>query len=187
MEGSRQRSLLGQGHLRLYEQLPVDTKSANIVRGNMLIKSGLNVFKGQRERNKGVVVNVLADIVATTGAAIDNFVTFLAKNKHREKTIVDIGVLRYPDIDHPYFKVYRIQLTAWSDTRCVIIAGKDTNGIEGIKSQRKKKAIVRIPPQTWAPITDTLLLNSKKLKTCLHNTIRREFTCRPNQDGAFAS
>ncbi len=71
-------------------------------------------------------IKVLADIVATTGAAIDSFETFFAKNEHHEKTVVDIGVLRYPDIDQlrfisilpvllgiiffsrPFFKVYRI-------------------------------------------------------------------------------
>lgn len=44
-------------------------------------------------------INILADIVATTGATIDSFITFFAKKEHHEKTIVDIGVLRYPDIE----------------------------------------------------------------------------------------
>lgn len=50
-------------------------------------------------------INVLANIVAQTGAAVDSFESFFAKEEHQEQTLVDIGVLRFPDIDHPYFKV----------------------------------------------------------------------------------
>lgn len=50
-------------------------------------------------------VNVLAQIVAQTGATVDGFETFFAKKEHHEQTLVDIGVLRFPDIDHPFFKV----------------------------------------------------------------------------------
>jgi len=100
---------------------------------------------------------VLADIVSTTGATIDSFESFFAKNEHHEKNVVDIGVLRYPDIDNPFFKVYRIQLSAWSDTRRILFHGEDANGITGqynvrlfkprdsviagIKEETRKKAI----------------------------------------------
>lgn len=50
-------------------------------------------------------INVLAKIVAQTGATVDSFESFFAKEEHHEQTLVDIGVLRFPDIDHPYFKV----------------------------------------------------------------------------------
>jgi len=133
---------------------PMDTPTANIARADKLIKNDSNVFKVDREHDDGIVrevlawftqligdedvlnstkidIKVLADIVATTGAAIDSFETFFAKNEHHEKTVVDIGVLRYPDIDNPFFKVYRIQLTAWSDTRRILFFGKDANGITG--------------------------------------------------------
>jgi len=159
---------------------PLDTPQATIARADKLIKTGSNVFKVNREHDDGIVrevltwftqligdedvlnstkidIKVLADIVATTGAAIDSFEAFFAKNEHHEKTVVDIGVLRYPDIDHPYFKVYRIQLTAWSDTRRILFFGEDANGITGeynlrlfkprdsiiagIKEETKQKAI----------------------------------------------
>ncbi len=48
-------------------------------------------------------INVLAEIVATTGAAIDSFLTFFVKFEHHEKTVVDIGVLRYPDSEKYVF------------------------------------------------------------------------------------
>lgn len=50
-------------------------------------------------------INVLGRIVASSGATIDSFESFFAKHEHHEQTMLDIGILRYPDIDHPYFKV----------------------------------------------------------------------------------
>jgi hypothetical protein len=50
-------------------------------------------------------IDVLAKIVAQTGATVDSFETLLYKKEKHEKTMVDIGILRFPDIDHPYFKV----------------------------------------------------------------------------------
>ncbi|THY71685.1 hypothetical protein D6C95_10253, partial [Aureobasidium pullulans] len=49
-------------------------------------------------------INVLGRIVASSGATIDSFESFFAKHEHHEQTMLDIGILRYPDIDHPYFK-----------------------------------------------------------------------------------
>ncbi|KAJ7827805.1 hypothetical protein B0H13DRAFT_307271 [Mycena leptocephala] len=73
-------------------------------------------------------IKVIANIV---GAAIDSFEASFPKNEqHREKTVVDITVLRYPDIDHPYFKVYRVQLTAWR------VLGKEAHGITGQYNMR---------------------------------------------------
>ena len=48
---------------------------------------------------------VMADIVAQTGATITSFEDFFFKQEEHSKDIVDIGVLRYPDIDRPYFQV----------------------------------------------------------------------------------
>ncbi|KAF8206652.1 hypothetical protein K438DRAFT_1962984 [Mycena galopus ATCC 62051] len=158
---------------------PVDTPTANIVRADKLIKKDSNWFKVDRHKDDGVArevlswfttlisdedvlnstkidIKVFADIVATTGAAIDSFLSFFSKTEHHEKTVVDIGVLRYPDIDHPYFKVYRIKISAWSDTTRITFHAEDANGItgeynvrlfkprdsviSGMKAETKKKA-----------------------------------------------
>ncbi|KAJ6457703.1 hypothetical protein C8R45DRAFT_1110451 [Mycena sanguinolenta] len=76
-------------------------------------------------------IKVMASIVAQTGATIDSFPAVFYKNEYHEKTMVDIGVLRFPDIEHPYFKLYRIQLIAWSDSRRILFVQKDANGITG--------------------------------------------------------
>ena len=47
----------------------------------------------------------MANIVGQTGATVTNFVNFFHKHEVHEKTVMDVGVLRFPDIDHPYFKV----------------------------------------------------------------------------------
>ena len=51
------------------------------------------------------LLEVLADIVAQTGATVDSFETVFFKKESHEKNMVDIGVLRFPDTDHPYFQV----------------------------------------------------------------------------------
>jgi len=84
-------------------------------------------------------IHVLANIVAQTGATIDSFCTFFGKIEKHEKTLVDIGVLRFPDVDHPHFQVYRIKLHAWSQSIRILYHQDDTNGITGEYSSRKFK------------------------------------------------
>ncbi|KAG0013784.1 hypothetical protein BGZ81_000839 [Podila clonocystis] len=121
---------------------------------NKLIKDGTNFFKVDGSPDASVVkevhswftklisdedvlrstkidINALAAIIAWTGATIDSFETFFGKSEYHERTLVDIGVLRYPDIDQPYFKLYRIKLTAWSDCTRVLFVQSDKNGITG--------------------------------------------------------
>ena len=50
-------------------------------------------------------IRVMAGIVAKTGAAIRVLSDMVWNKESQSKTIVDIGVLRFPDITHPYFKV----------------------------------------------------------------------------------
>ncbi|XP_024537192.1 uncharacterized protein LOC112348594 [Selaginella moellendorffii] len=84
-------------------------------------------------------IEVLGRIVAQSGATITSFENFFAKHEHHEKTIIDIGVLRYPDMQNPYFKVYRIKLFAWSDSNRILFHQEDSNGIIGEFTFRKFK------------------------------------------------
>ncbi|KDR77776.1 hypothetical protein GALMADRAFT_210023 [Galerina marginata CBS 339.88] len=125
-----------------------------ISRSDKLIKSGTNVFKFDGSPDATIVnevqawfvglisdkdvldstkidIHVLGEIVAQTGATVDSFETFFGKKERHEKTIVDIGVLRFPDQDRPHFQVYRIQLHAWSQSNRVLFVQEDTNGITG--------------------------------------------------------
>ncbi|CAM9652884.1 unnamed protein product, partial [Choristocarpus tenellus] len=53
----------------------------------------------------GIDIKVLAKIVAGSGASVNSFKAFFSKHERHERTMLEIGVLSYPDIDHPYFKV----------------------------------------------------------------------------------
>ena len=50
-------------------------------------------------------MKVMSDIVAQSGATITNFFNFWVKTEKHSQTVLDVGVLRFPDIDNPYFKV----------------------------------------------------------------------------------
>jgi hypothetical protein len=158
----------------------LEPSDGKVDRADKLIKSGTNVFKFDGSPDAAIVkeveswfvklvqdkdvlddtkidIKVLAQIVAQTGATVDSFETFFYKSEHHEKTIIDIGVLRFPDIEKPYFKVYRIKLTAWSTSSRVLMVQEDQNGItgeynarnfrpresviNGLKEETKKQAI----------------------------------------------
>jgi len=53
-------------------------------------------------------IEVLAKIVDQTGATIDNLRLFV-RDDYYEKTVVDIAVLWFPDLEEPYFKVCELK------------------------------------------------------------------------------
>ncbi|KAG7090544.1 hypothetical protein E1B28_009652 [Marasmius oreades] len=79
-------------------------------------------------------VNSLARVVAWSGATITDFWNFWSKHEHHERTLLEIGVLRYPSIAKPYFKIYRIKLHAWSDCTRTVWHQEDKNGIRSTTS-----------------------------------------------------
>ncbi|KAL5089976.1 hypothetical protein Trisim1_004810 [Trichoderma cf. simile WF8] len=108
-------------------------------------------------------VEVIAKIVAQIGAILENFETFFAKGDYHEQALIDIGVLRFPDVDQPYFKVYRIKLAAWSDPSRSLLHQEDTNGITGEFNSRvfqpRASIIERLTSATFqkaAATADTL-------------------------------
>ncbi|GAB1312313.1 hypothetical protein MFIFM68171_02523 [Madurella fahalii] len=133
-----------------------------VKRTDKLIKSGVNVFRFDGSPDTAIVkevqswfvnlindtdvykstqidITVLANIVAQTGATIDSLETVFYKKESHDKTLVDIGVLRFPDTKNPHFKVYRIQLTAWSQSSRILMVQDDQNGITGEFILRKFK------------------------------------------------
>ncbi|KAI0329992.1 hypothetical protein GY45DRAFT_1251649 [Cubamyces sp. BRFM 1775] len=131
-----------------------------IVRSDKLIKEGHGLFKFDGSPDQAVVeqvnswfvslirdedvllsthidIKVMADIVAQTGAMVKSFGSVLYEKEEHQKTIVDIGVLRFPDLDNPYFKVYRIKLIAWSRSKRLLAAQRDKNGIVGEYASRR--------------------------------------------------
>ncbi|XP_029635587.1 uncharacterized protein LOC115210937 isoform X2 [Octopus sinensis] len=72
------------------------------------------------------------NIVAATGAAVEDFITFFVAAENIERSIVDMGILRYPDIDRPYFKLFRIKLRAYRMCRRILAGQRDESGIKGV-------------------------------------------------------
>ncbi|QGI59999.1 hypothetical protein CEK26_003978 [Fusarium fujikuroi] len=133
-----------------------------IARTDSLVKNSSSAFKTDGSPDSGIVkevtawfkkliqdedvlnstkidINVLGRIVAQSGATVDSFESFFHKTEEHTKTVIDIGVLRYPDIDNPYFKIYRIKLTAWSKSTRTLAWQEDRNGIQGEFNVRKYK------------------------------------------------
>ncbi|KAK4159580.1 hypothetical protein QBC43DRAFT_326927 [Cladorrhinum sp. PSN259] len=136
----------------MHNQLLQPDDRGEIVRSDKLIKENSSDFKSDGSPNADIfsevetwfnnlvqdqdVLNgtkidsqVLANIVDQTGAFIDSFETFFDKNEHHEQTMMDIGVLRFPDNDRPFFNLYRIKLIAWSDCSRIVSHQESKNGI----------------------------------------------------------
>lgn len=75
-------------------------------------------------------VESLAKIVAWSGATVTDFINFWSKHERHERTMLEVGVMRYPTIAKPYFKLYRIKLFAWSDSTRTMWHQEDKNGIK---------------------------------------------------------
>lgn len=141
---------------------PMDGPENNVSRTDKLIKKSREEFKFKRSENSAVEnevyewfkklisdddvikttkidIKTVEDIVATTGEAISGFVSFFVKSEHHEKTLVDVGVLRYPDVDHPFLKIYRIQISCWSDCRRILFVEDDASGVTGTFNMRRFK------------------------------------------------
>jgi hypothetical protein len=83
------------------------------------------------QKSTSIDIKILANLVAKTGATVDDFGIFFYKNERKQKTLLDIGVLRFPDPNNPRFKVYRLKLTAWAHSERVLMVQEDCNGITG--------------------------------------------------------
>ncbi|RKK71294.1 hypothetical protein BFJ69_g11142 [Fusarium oxysporum] len=141
-------------HTMMQNEILKPDYNAEVARSDKLVKNSSNDFRFDGGADASIVrevqtwfnnlvsdpdvlnstkidVNVLANIVARTGATVDSFESFFAKDEHHEQTLIDIGVLRFPDLDRPYFKLYRIKLVAWSASSRVLFHSEDKNGITG--------------------------------------------------------
>ncbi|KAI0768290.1 hypothetical protein BD413DRAFT_565130 [Trametes elegans] len=148
-----------------------------ISRSDKIIKEGTNFFKFDGSPDRSIVeevnswfvnfisdqdvlestsidINVVGRIVAQTGATVRSFETLFYKKEQHQKTLVDIGILRFPDIDRPYFQVYRIQLTAWSSSERITFVQTDKNGIIGQYNSRKFRPRKSVMDRIAGPTLD---------------------------------
>ncbi|XP_014782525.1 uncharacterized protein LOC106877887 isoform X2 [Octopus bimaculoides] len=78
-------------------------------------------------------INIIdfANIVAATGAAVKDFFSVFVAADNIERSIVDVGILRYPDIERPFFKLFRIKLRAYRKCFRLMATQRDESGIKG--------------------------------------------------------
>jgi len=78
-----------------------------------------------------------ANIVGCSDAAVEDFKTLIMRTQLVERSILEVGVLRYPDLDNPFFKMFRIKLKAFRRTIRVTFVQKDESGIRGEYNMQK--------------------------------------------------
>ncbi|RMZ41932.1 hypothetical protein CA14_010615 [Aspergillus flavus] len=81
--------------------------------------------------NSTINSQAMANIVSQSGAIIDMSQQFWSKSGAHEQKMLDIGVLRFPDVSQPYFKLYRIKLSVRVDMSRTIFPMGDLGGITG--------------------------------------------------------
>jgi len=75
--------------------------------------------------------NVLNDIVsnvAETGASVNNIGSVFVKDVTVCRNIMESGVLRFPDINHPYFKLHHLKIKSYR--YCKRILSNESNNCE---------------------------------------------------------
>ena len=93
-------------------------------------------------------IDFLSKLVAASGALVESFETFFYKKELKHKTVMDLGVIRFPDLDNPFITVYRIKLEAWNDCTRTLFVQEDKSGIAGefnvIKYKPRKSVLDRV-------------------------------------------
>ncbi|KKF93481.1 hypothetical protein CFO_g4167 [Ceratocystis platani] len=146
----------------------VESSGEPVHRKNMLLKKEVHAFKMSGAADvklwfhnlvndsdvlaaTPISIEELAEIVAWSGATFTDIGTAIYKAEKHEKKIMDIGILRFPDSIHPYFKVYHISLKAWSYSSRVVAVQSDNNGIEGEFYSRifkpRKEILAKMNPE----------------------------------------
>jgi len=84
-------------------------------------------------------INIMdyANIVGATETAVVNLQTVIMKTQEVERSVLEIGVLRYPDLDNPFFKMFRIKLKAYRKSVRIAFVQKDESGIKGEYNMQK--------------------------------------------------
>ncbi|KAG4252837.1 hypothetical protein FPRO03_08286 [Fusarium proliferatum] len=75
-------------------------------------------------------ISVLGKVVAQSGVTAKDLSTIFKGKEHAEKSL-DVAGIRYPEPGRPNFSVFRIHLTAWSDSDRILHMQHDSNGITG--------------------------------------------------------
>lgn len=95
-----------------------------------------DVFLARGKRDLDAIMDV-----AHAGSLLDGII----HTGSGRRKLLDIGVLRYPDPEHPFIKVYRLQLEAWYESKVVLGHASDRNGIRAefnLRQFRPRDAVI---------------------------------------------
>ncbi|GJE88712.1 hypothetical protein PsYK624_047950 [Phanerochaete sordida] len=123
----RQRTLLRRSKIRLHTQPDLEVGSKVQLWFDDLIQDP-DVLRDTR-----ITAKVLAGIMTRTDIVIDSLRSLLRKTERKSKTLLDIGIIRFPSASNPIFRVYRIQLRVWVKHKISIgFVHSGSSGIEGV-------------------------------------------------------
>jgi hypothetical protein len=71
----------------------------------------------------------IADIFAQSGASVDSFAHFFANYDDEEFTLLDLGILRTPDITKPHVQLFRVKIYVTRHSKRVLYIQDDTSTI----------------------------------------------------------
>lgn len=69
----------------------------------------------------------IATIFSVTGSSVDSFCHFFANTENEEYTLLDVGIIRTPDISRPSLQLFRIKIYVQRrDTRVLFVQSDDS-------------------------------------------------------------
>ncbi|CAI9724229.1 Hypothetical predicted protein [Octopus vulgaris] len=78
-----------------------------------------------------IEIEDFVNIVSASGAAVECFATLFYKKIRVERRVVDLGVVRYPDLENPFLKMYRIKIFAFRNSERIVFIEDKESGIGG--------------------------------------------------------
>ena len=80
-------------------------------------------------KDTGIDFTLISKTVTKTGVPIDDFGSVFRDTKTDKKVMTDTGILRYPDVVHPYFKLYHIKMAVWRKSTRHLFHSRTDSGI----------------------------------------------------------
>jgi hypothetical protein len=69
----------------------------------------------------------IGNMFASSGAAVDSFCHFFGNNENEKFTLLDVGILRTPDITKPHIQLFRIKIYVKRRDSRVLFVQNDTS------------------------------------------------------------
>ena len=115
------------------------------------------------EKSLKVDINSVARVAAQTGATVTSLASLVRKHERHEKIVTDVGMIRFPDITNPSFKVFRIELIAWADSTRTLAFEQNSRGVTCIYSFREYAPNTEFSKQVKADVLELAIKEATKI------------------------